>query len=664
MFRALAFYAGAAWLLVQIATQVFPFFDVPNWAVRWVVIALLIGLPITALLSWFYELTPSGFRREVEVDTGDVPLQRPFGSVDRGLLCLVAVLVVMLVGSWLWQRDGGGTKRASIAVMPFKNLSSDPGNAYFVDGIQDEILVRLSKIAALKVISRTSTARYASAPADLKQIARELGVDHIVEGSVQRHGGSARIEVQLIDAQTDTSIWAETYDRLLTDIFKTQSEVARSIAEVLQARLTAPEIAQVSATPTQNTEAYDAYLRGLAFQLRSFEPVNLASAANSFAKAAALDPDFALAWAQLARTESTRAFQGLGNAAESCASARQAARQAQRLQPQLGETALAAGYVHFMCDHDLPAAQTAFGIASARLPNNADVLGAMAKIEWRKGDSAAVLKHLRDAVELDPRNLELLGSYAYYLGLDRRFGDARGIVRRALQISPDDASLMALAALIEQADGNLGAAAGQLADLSPRPLQVDVFDYQMLQLIYQTRYSEAAAALKDALAGDVSTLGVSVADYYALLATVQQASGNGAAARRTYAEALALLRGFDDGSLTDESSGGVYLRAMLCLSAAGADAAALALEDCTRLRRIAATDREFSLTALDALAQADVLAGQHAAAFDALRSLLARPYYSVRYTTPLTPALLRQDPLWAPLRQDPRYAALVAERAR
>jgi TolB-like protein/Tfp pilus assembly protein PilF len=612
------------------------------------------------VLSWFYELTPAGFKRESEIDRA-APVTRETRRIDRWLMLVALVLIVLLAGNLLLHRPAFGTRstHASIAVMPFKNLSSDAGNAYFADGIQDEILVRLSKIAALKVISRRSTARYASAPADLRQIASELGVTAIVEGSVQRHGDSARIEVQLIDAQSDTSLWAETYDRLLTDIFKTQSEVARSIADVLQAKLTPPEIKAVSATPTSNADAYDAYLRGIAFQLKSFEPVNLANAATWLKKATEIDPGFALAWAQLARVESNRAFQGLGNAAESCARARQAADNAQRLQPQFGESALATGDVRFMCDHDLGAAEAAYSVASARLPNNADVLGAMSRIEWKRGDSAAVLKHLKAALVLDPRNLELLGSYAYYLGLDRQFDEARQAANRALQISPDDAALIALVALIEQADGNLGAAEKQLAGLSQRPLEVDVFDYQMLQLIYQSRYAEALAALKPALAADPATLGVSIGDYYALLATVQQAMGDSVAARQTYATAYAALRKFDDGSLTDESSGGLYLRAMLCVAAAGADAAALAGSDCKRLRGIAESDHEFALSALDALVQAELLAGDRDAAFDAVRRLLRKPYFSTRYTMPLTFALLQQDPFWAPLRDDPRYQGLA-----
>jgi len=265
-------YAVVGWLGIQIATQVFPFFEIPNWAIRLAVLAIVIGFPIALVIAWAFELTPEGLKRTEDVGLA-VARQQPR---DRAWIFVVIIAGAMSVGLFFLGRITAPSKQKgvnevspkSIAVLPFENRSEEKANAYFAEGIQDEIVTRLSKIADLKVISHTSTQHYKSAPGNLPEIARQLGVAHILEGSVQKSGGEVRVNVQLIKAANDFHLWADTFDRKLTDIFSVESEVAKAIAEQLRAKLTGQEEEVITAKPTDNPEAYDAYLRGLAYTLK------------------------------------------------------------------------------------------------------------------------------------------------------------------------------------------------------------------------------------------------------------------------------------------------------------------------------------------------------------------------------------------------------------
>ncbi|MBV8062729.1 MAG: hypothetical protein JOY51_03990, partial [Nevskia sp.] len=264
--RVAAFYAAAAWLLVQVATQVFPFFDIPNAVVRWVVIAAVLGFPAALALSWFYELTPQGLKLESQIAPGD-PVHREGGRrLDRWIILVLGLAVVVLLAGLLLRHPAGSGPAAadkSIAVLPFENLSDDKSNAWFAQGMQDEILTRLAKIGALKVISRSSTQHYGSSPDNLPEVARQLGVANILEGSVQKAGDKVHVNVQLIEAASGQHLWADVYDRRLDDVFGVEGEVAQSIAIALQARLQGGEQQALAQSPTDNPAAYEAYLRGL-----------------------------------------------------------------------------------------------------------------------------------------------------------------------------------------------------------------------------------------------------------------------------------------------------------------------------------------------------------------------------------------------------------------
>jgi TolB-like protein len=273
VYRAAVAYGVVAWFLTQLTTQVFPFFEVPSYAVRFVVIALAVGFPIAMLLAWVYEFTPEGIVRTEDLQPAQArSSQRATGRIlDFIIIGVLLMVIAMLVVGRLpfYRQTGESISQKSIAVLPFENLSRDPDNAYFADGIQQEILTRLAKISDLKVISRTSTQRYQSKPGNLSEIGKQLGVANILEGSVQKAADQVRVSVQLLNVQTDSHLWAETYDRKLTDTFSVESEIAKGIAAALQAKLTGREEQALAVKPTSNPQAYDAYLRGLAYTLRS-----------------------------------------------------------------------------------------------------------------------------------------------------------------------------------------------------------------------------------------------------------------------------------------------------------------------------------------------------------------------------------------------------------
>jgi TolB-like protein len=357
--------------------------------VRFVVIALAAGFPIAMLLSWVYEFTPEGVVRTEDLDAVQArSAQRATGRILDFIIIGVLLLVIamLIVGRRpFYRQTGESISQKSIAVLPFENLSRDPDNAYFADGIQDEILTRLSKIKDLKVISRTSTQQYQSKPRNLAQIAKQLGVAHILEGRVQRSGDAVRVNVQLIKAANDSQLWADTFDRNLTDIFSVESEVAKAIADQLRAKFTGQEEQVIAAKPTDNPDAYDAYLRGLAYTLKS--TVNATTSAQRYLREAVrLDPKFALAWALLSNVDS---FGYLSTILQPTVSLREEARQAAEtaltLQPNLGEAVLAKGFYYYACLKDYDTAVRYFEQARQLLPNSSRIPEFLAYVTRRRG---------------------------------------------------------------------------------------------------------------------------------------------------------------------------------------------------------------------------------------------------------------------------------------
>src|SRR5712691_5797678 len=342
-------YAIVGWLLVQVATQVFPFFEIPNWAVRLIVLMIVIGFPIALVIAWAFELTPEGLKR-----TEDVDLSAKARTKSRAWIFIVIIGALLSVGLFVLGRYGfrkasssaGELSAKSIAVLPFENLSADKDNGYFATGMQDEILTRLAGIRDLKVISRSSTEQYASRPPNLKIVAEQLGVATVLEGSVQKAGAAVHINVQLLDARSDSHLWAQSYDRDLKDIFGVQRDVAEKVADALKAQLLPAESVRLASVPTQNPEAYDLYLRANTHFQRAYDQSALTStemplAIASYQQALAKDPGFALAAAMLAQAH-MRTYWQLPDLTEArLAAAKAAAEQALALQPDLGEAHVA-----------------------------------------------------------------------------------------------------------------------------------------------------------------------------------------------------------------------------------------------------------------------------------------------------------------------------------
>src|SRR5213083_252578 len=396
----------------------------------------------------------------------------------------------------------------SIAVLPFENRSEEKANAYFADGLQDEILTRLSNIADLKVISRTSTQHYESAPGNLPEIAKQLGVAHILQGSVQKSGEAVRVNVQLINAANDSHLWADTFDRKLTDIFSVESDVAKAIADQLRAHLSGREEEVIAAKPTDNTEAYDAYLRGLAYSLRTANtPANFLGAQKYLREAVRVDPKFALSWARLSWVEA-RGYvtQNLQPTVALREETRQAAETALSLQPDLGEAVLAKGYYHYALK-DYDTAVHYFEQARQLLPNSSWIPESLAYVARRRGQWDRSEAYFNEAEQLDPRNVFLLSQHALSYICLRRFLEALRKLDQVLNITPDDVDTLALKAGIAQAEGDLPRASALLTPLHPAADDSVALETQVYQAILERRSAPIISRLKEILAKPDPALG-------------------------------------------------------------------------------------------------------------------------------------------------------------
>src|SRR5947207_5227707 len=359
------------------------------------------------------------------------------GQLTTGLLALAAIVAGVATFSRYRMRPTPAAPEKSIAVMPFANLSEDKANAYFVEGIQDEILTRLAKIADLKVIPRTSTQQYQSKPGNLAEIAKQLGVANILEGSVQKAADQVRVNVQLIQVASDSHLWADTYDRKLVDIFVVESEVAKAIADALQAKLTGGEQQALAVKPTNNSEAYDAYLRGLALEVRASSPTDSEKVVGFYERAVQLDPAFALAWARLSRANAQVYFGGLDRTTARRDAAERALKSAQRLQPNSPETLLAQAYYQYWVLRDYELAKATFGRVRELLPGSSDVPAALALIARRQGHWDQSVAYWEQTLTLDPRNIQWLSLAAETYAMHRQFPAALITYDRVFDIIPN-----------------------------------------------------------------------------------------------------------------------------------------------------------------------------------------------------------------------------------
>jgi TolB-like protein/class 3 adenylate cyclase/Tfp pilus assembly protein PilF len=582
-----------------------------------------------------------------------------WAAMTAALLALAAIVAGIAMFSRYRGRSTLAAPEKSIAVLPFENRSEDKANAYFADGIQDEILTRLSKIADLKVISRTSTQHYKSAPENLPEIARQLGVAHILEGSVQKSGDAVRVNVQLIKAANDSHLWADTFDRKLSDIFSVESEVAKAIADQLRAKLTGHEEQVIAAKPTDNPEAYDAYLRGLAYTLKSGAntPVNALGAQKYLRDAVRLDPKFALAWAVLSYTES-RGYITL-NLQPTVAlreEARQAAETALTLQPNLGEAVLAKGFYHWACLKDYDTAVRYFEQARQLLPNSSRIPEQLAYVTRRRGQWDRSETYFNEAERLDPRNVYLLTQHALLYQALRRFPEALRKLDQVLNITPDDVDTLAVNAAIAQAQGDLPRASAILAPLRPAADLNQALETQVYQVILERQPAQIIPRLKEILAKPDPALGYINGELRFYLGWAQEVAGDHAAAKETWRQARSELEPF-----LKEQPENLSLIGDLALTnmGLGDKATALALTERTIAANPIEKDALFAPRPIEILARVAAGVGEPDRAITALEKLLSMPGAgALGESVPLTPALLRLDPMFDPLRNDPRFQKL------
>jgi TolB-like protein/Flp pilus assembly protein TadD len=559
----------------------------------------------------------------------------------------------------------------SIAVLPLENLSDDPNNPYFADGIQEEILTRLAKIADLKVISRTSTSRYKSKPDDIGEIARQLGVANILEGSVQKANDQLRVNVQLINAETDSHVWADTYDRKLTDIFGVESEIAKGIATALQAKLTGHEEQTLAAKPTNNPEAYDAYLRGLAFETRSMASLGDLSrpdlerkAISFYERAVELDPNFAIAWSRLCiaaahlyRIRGVPVQSSSAGATARGAAAKRALENAQKLDPNSPETLLALGYYQYRMLIDYGAAKVTFARVSKILPSSSEALLALGRVARREGHWDESVAYYEQALTLDPRDVELLMDAAVTYACLRQFPTALKLHDRVLDIAPNDLDVMAAEASIYQAQGNLQKAARFLSEINEKSPSSNARELKIVQLRLERNYAEAIRMLQTRLAQFHLDSGEDKAGWKLHLALMQRLAGDTAGAKATAEQA----RNTFEQLYRDQPENDEFAVALSqAYAALGEKDSALKAAEQAIVLLPSAKDRMWAPSRLENMALIQTICGEKSRAIETLAQLLQTPYDTVLYVgpAPVTPSLLRLDPIWDPLRADPDFQKL------
>jgi TolB-like protein/Tfp pilus assembly protein PilF len=661
-------YAVVGWLIVQVASTVFPTFHSPEWVVQSLVVIVALGFPIALILAWAFEATPEGIKRTEVADA----MPAATGHRKHAWMYIVVISALISVTLFFIGRYTAGNKipssandipEKSIAVLSFENRSEEKANAYFADGVQDEILTRLSKIADLKVISRTSTQHYKSAPENLPEIARQLGVAHILEGSVQKSGDAVRVNVQLIKAANYSHLWAETFDRKLTDIFLVESEIAKAIADHLRVQLTGREEQVIAAKPTENPEAYDAYLRGLAYTLKTGNTqANSLGAQRYLREAVRLDPKFALAWALLSDVDSrgyvTQALQPTLALREETG---QAAETALTLQPNLGEALLAKGFYYYACLKDYDAAVRYFEQARQFLPNSSRIPQSLAYVARRRGQWDRSETYFNEAERLDPRNVYLLSSHAGSYIMLRRFPEALRKLDQVLNITPGDVDTIVLKAGIAQAEGDLLRASALLAPLRPAADLHHALQTQVYQAILERRSAEIISRLKEILAQPDPALGFYNGELRFYLGWAQEVAGDKAAAQDSWRQARNELEPF-----LREQPENYHLLGDLALTNMGLGDKATALSLAERAMAVIPIEKDpmDGPWPMEILARVAARMGESDRAITALQKLLSIPYEGPLATTvvPLTPALLRLDPMFDPLRNDPRFQKLCEEK--
>src|SRR5947209_6016165 len=584
--------------------------------------------------------------------------RRRFAVATAGAVLVIAAIAF---GTWLYQHAQSSTQmERSIAVLPFENLSGDKENAYLAEGIQDEILTRLSKVGGLKVISRNSTQHYKNKPENLREIAKQLGVAHVLEGSVQKSAGTVRVNVHLIKAVNNSPVWSDTIDRPLTDILSLESEVAVTVADQLRAKPTGEEAQAIAAKPTDDPQAYDAYLRGLAYTLSSggFEPRNVIPARQYLKEAMRIDPKFALGWSLLSSVDSAGYIPGtLPRPTALRDEADNAAETALRLQPNLGEAVSAKAFYHYVFLKDYDTALRYFEQATRLLPSDSRIPEALAFVERRRGRWEQSEAYFNRAERLDPRNVRIVGQHAVSYKALRRFPDALRKWGDILNITPDDPQSVVSHAAIFQAMGDLPRASELLTPLYSRADDGGTMNTQVYQAILERRTASIIPRLKETLSKPDSARGDSEDDLRFWLGWAQDIAGDRAGAHESWTQTKNEL----ESSLKEQPESYILIGELaLTEMKLGENALAMTLADRGLAVNPIEKDAATGPLSLEVFARVTAATGDHDRSIAALGKLLSIPYEGPLAThVPLTPELLKLDPMFDPLCNDPRFKALT-----
>ena len=698
VYRVAVAYVVVGWLLIQVVTQVFPVFHLPDWIDQTVVLLILMGFPIVLVLAWAFDATPAGIvRTDAKSDPANKDTIPPWRSRRAGIAVgLIGVLIAVIVGAAYWHFGRGSTMASqrtvavsapettgtqsvstqrgsttpqrfaaetsimatqpipakSIAVLPFENLSADKANAYFASGMQDLILTKLADIGDLKVISRTSTMKYASHPDDLKTIAQQLGVATILEGSVQKAGNQVLINVQLINTETDSHLWAESYTRTLDNIFGVEGEVAQKVADALKARLTPTEIARVANVPTTNAAAYDAFLQGTYYEDHYFIPDSTNKAVDYYRQAVSADPRFVLAWGRLANLLSDIARDSASQA--DAAGAKSALDHALALAPESPDVRMAQAWYLNYVKKDLDGAMAVFSTVARAQPNNAPALFGVGVMHAHKGQWEDALGFVQQAVALAPKDKEFLGELVVAYEALRRYPEAVQTARRLVAIDPADAAGWSKLAHSFESMGDIEDAMATFKD-APSAVRANPY-LTFIQALLEEDGRNYASARK--LLADLRPVeGISMEALEFVWGNVEQGAGDAARARAHYLRAKRLY-----GAKYKQHANPNDLRQLALLSAELGQRQE-ALEQATRYLREDNAKKHFDpfreeCENKEDMAVLQATLGNAGEAVEDLHWLLARPTGNL-----VSVPLLKVDPTWDPIRNDPRFQALLTKYA-
>ncbi len=652
VYRVAAAYIIAAGGIIQLASATFPAWELPNWALRLVILLVLVGFPIALILAWAFDITAQGI--QATPDTTAPKTRR-----RRNIVMLIAtgVIISAATGFFLLPRVAAHKVDKSIAVLPFENLSDDKENAYFADGIQDDVLTNLSKISDLRVISRTSVMQYRGRPTNLREIGKALGVSNILEGSVRRSGNKVRVNVQLIDANTDEHVWANDYDGDVTDVFAIQTDLAQKIANELRAKLSPSEKERMERKPTENGEAYLAFVQAHDLSCAFEDPAKLKQSEQLYQRAIDLDPNFALALARYSQLESWMVHDG-DRSPERRNKARSLAERALQLQPDLPEAHLALGFSYYYGDNDYESALREFQIAQRGLPNESEVYLAVGAIQRRQGKWAESTANLEKSATLNPKDSWPLQQLTFNYAMQRNFDAANKTIDRALQLNPKGMGLWETKVKLAIAEkGDFGVYEQALEKMKSLPTsseeRLKIISLQAELLLFQRKYQQVLQLAQSVPDESLAAIpGASAGKYYAI-GVAQNGLGDDAAARTAFLQAKNIL---EEQLKQKPDDPGLHIQLAKLLARLGEKGAAIAEAQRATDLRPESKDAFDGPRVTEDVAQVYAILGDNARAIELLDGLLSRP-------TGVTLQSLKLNPAWDPIRNDTGFQALFAKYA-